>query len=114
MTNENRYLANKNEFAKIQIGNLKAANTQIENECTRLEIENLDLEEFSAVSTDNERPLKSSSADDELTLQNIIGHRKYSPEKRKLNYNLLAEQGSVSKIADIIKAVLILLLMWKN
>ena len=107
VTNENRYLANKNEVAKIQIGNLKAANTQMETECTRLEmIENLDLEEFSAVSTDNERPLKSSSADDELTLQNIIGHRKYSPEIRKLYYNLLAEQVSVSKIADIIKAVL--------
>ena len=51
-----------------------------------------------------------SDADDsaiEPTLQSIVGNcRKYTPEIRKLYYNLLAEQVPVSKITDIIQHVL--------
>ena len=46
------------------------------------------------------------AADVESTFQDIIGHRKYSPEIRKLYYTLLADQVPVSKITDIIRTVL--------
>ena len=59
-----------------------------------------------------------SDADDsaiEPTLQSIIGNlRKYTPEIRKLYYNLLAEQVPVSKISDIIRHVLIRLKVLKT
>ena len=44
--------------------------------------------------------------DVESTFQDIIGHHKYSPEIRKLCYNLLADQVPVSNITDIIRTAL--------
>ena len=54
--------------------------------------------------------LANSDPDDsvtEPTLQSIIGNsQKYTPEIRKLYYNLLADQVPISKINDIIRHVL--------
>lgn len=93
--------------------NLKVANTNLETECTRLEIENLDLQSGSVESADDwaDPTVHSDSTgtktqDADLIFQNIVGHRRYSPEIRKLYYTLLAEQVPVSKISDIIRAVL--------
>ena len=112
ITNENQCLKKKAENSKIKICNLKAANTLLETECTRLEIENLDFHsDDESVESDEEwviGPTNSSttSNSEELIFQNIVGHRKYSPEIRKLYYTLLAEQVPVSKISDIVRSVL--------
>ena len=65
--------------------------------CARLEIENLDLRSEEE-SCDSDTSFQA--ADVESTFQDIIGHRKYSPEIRKLYYTLLADQVPVSKITD--------------
>ena len=90
--------------------NFKDKNAFLENECIRLHVGNLDLLDDSksggrdfSITDGNECEVADSS------LQSIIGHQKYSPEIIKLYYSLLADQVPVSKIANIIRSVLILL-----
>ena len=101
ITNENQLLKSKCELSKAKADKLK---DQLEAECAQLEIENLDLQsEEEACDSDTSFQVVH---DVESTFQDIIGHRKYSPEIRKLYYNLLADQVPVSKITDIIRTVL--------
>ena len=99
MTNENHNLLRKCEHSKAKANKLKLRNEQLETECVQLELNLLSDEEDSDSDT-------SFHAAEEPSLQDIIGHHKYSPEIRKLYYSLLADQVPVSKITDIIKTVL--------
>ncbi len=74
-------------------------------QCAQLEIENLDLP-LEEESCDSDTSFQVTESDAESTFQDIIGHRKYTPEIRKLYYSLLADQVPVSKITDIIRTVL--------
>ena len=56
---------------------------------------NLDLQSEEE-SFDSDTSFQTTDA--ESTFQYIIGHHKYTPEIRKLYYNLLADQVPVSKI----------------
>lgn len=105
ITNENQHLKRKCEISKVKVGKLKEKNEWLETECVQLEIENLDLQSEEE-SCDSDSSFQATSTDVESTFQNIVGHRKYSPEIRKLYYSLLADQIPVSKIADIIRTVL--------
>lgn len=100
VSNENTVLNQRLKSAREKISHLKYKNASLEEECANLQV---DLLSESTDSTD-------SDADDsaiESTLQSIIGScRKYTPEIRKLYYNLLTEQVPVSKISDIIRHVL--------
>ena len=97
ITDQNHQLEKKCELSKAKASKLKDRNAQLETECALLFQE---LEEESDSDT-------SFHAVDEPTpaLQDILGHRKYSPEIRKLYCSLLADQAPASKIAEIIKTV---------
>ena len=94
ITNQNHQLEKKCELLKAKASKLKERNVQLETEFQELEEESDSDTSFEAV----DEPTG--------TLQDIIGHRKYSPAIRKLYYTLLADQVPASKIADIIKTVL--------
>ena len=104
ITNENQHLKRKCELSKVKINKLKDKNEQLETECVQLEVENLDLQSDDEESRDSDTSFQATDVDS--TFQDIIGHRKYSPEIRKLYYSLLADQIPVSKITDIIRTVL--------
>lgn len=76
-----------------------------------LQVENLDLlsdEDSDAERCDPDFGCQSAydkTSEAELSLQSIVEQR-YLPEIRKLYYTLLADQVPVSKISDIIRAVL--------
>jgi len=97
VTNDNTRLNVKWERAKGRITNLKQSNAILRDECTEVEVDSESSEAASDIS-DNHDSLKQ--------LQEIVGHKKYSPEIRALYYKLLADQVPVNKVADIIKAVL--------
>ena len=72
----------------------------LEEECINFEVDLLSETTDSADSDQDDSVM-------EPTLQSTIGNsRKYTPEIRKLYYNLLANQVPVSKITDIIRHVL--------
>lgn len=100
ITNQNAVLNEKLKTARDKIGVLKCKNASLEEECVNLQVDLL------SETTDS----LDSDLDDsviEPTLQSIVGNgRKYTPEIRKLYYNLLAEQVPVSKITEIIRHVL--------
>ena len=100
ITNQNTVLNQRLKCAREKSGQLKCKNSSLEEEYVKLQV---DLLSETTDSTD-------SDPDDsviEPTLQSIVGNcRKYTPEIRKLYYNLLAEQVPVSKITDIIRHVL--------
>ena len=102
VTNHNTVLGQRLKTAREKISQLKCKNASLEEECVNLQV---DLLSETTDSTDS-----ASDADDsavEPTLQSIVGNcQKYTPEIRKLYYNLLAEQVPVSKITDIIRHVL--------
>ena len=89
ITNENQYLKRKCEFSKAKVNRHKDKNEQLESDCVRLEIENLNLQSEEE-SCDSDTSFQA--ADIESTFQDIIGHRKYSLEVRKLYYSLMADQ----------------------
>ena len=101
ITNENQHLKRKCELSKVKIDKLKDKNERLETECAMLEIENLDLQSEEE-SFDSNTSFQTTDA--ESTFQDIIGHHKYTPEIRKLYYNLLADQVPVPKITDIIRS----------
>ena len=103
VTNKNKFLERKCELSKVKVDKLKYKNEQLETECVQLEIENLDLQSEEE-SCDFDTSFQAT--DVESTFQDIVGHRKYTPEIRKLYYSLLANQIPVSKITDIIRTVL--------
>ena len=103
ITNDNQHLKRKCELSKVKVAKLKDKSEQLETECARLEIKNLDLQSEEE-SCDSDTSFQA--ADVESTFQDIIGHCKYSPEIRKLYYTLLADQVPVTKITDIIRTVL--------
>ena len=103
ITNENQRLKRKCELSEVKVDKLKDKNEQLETECVRLEIENLNLQSEEE-SCDSDTSFQADAV--ESTFQDIVGQRKYSPEIRKLYYSLLADQIPVSKITDIIRTVL--------
>ena len=91
---ENHRLKAKCKLSNIKIDKLKTKNEQLETECARLKIKNFELQsEDESCNSDT-----SFQADDiKSTFQDIIGHRKYSREIRKLYHTLLADQVPISK-----------------
>ena len=93
VTNENTVLTQRLKAARNQSSLLKGKNASLE-ECINFEVDLLSETTDSA----------DSDLDDlvtEPTLQSIIGNsRQYTPEIRKLYYNLLANQVPVSNISD--------------
>ena len=102
VTNENEIFRKKCEVAKQTVWKLKDKNEDLQAECTKLQLENLDVS--SEDDTCESDP--DYEGDAETMLKEMVGDRRYSPEIRKLYYSLLADQVPVSKIADIIRAVL--------
>ena len=100
ITNENQHLKRSEKLRSTK--KVKDKSEQLETECARLEIENLDLQSEEK-SCDSDTSFQA--ADVESTFQDI-GHRKYSPEIRKPYYSLLANQVPVSRITDIVRTVL--------
>ena len=107
---ENVSLKKKCEITKHKCDKLKCKNAFLETECARVQLENFDLLDDSDrgdASSDEDFSITNDECESaDSTLQSIIGHRRYSPEIRKLYYSLLADQVPVSKIADIIRSVL--------
>ena len=98
ITNQNTLLNRKWKKAKEKISQLKCKNALLEEECANFQVEL--LSDTDSADSDHDSPDDSVM---EPSLQSIIGNsQKYSPEIRKLYYNLLAEQVPVSKITDII------------
>ena len=97
--NQNSILVQKLKTAREKISQLKCKNASLEEECVNVQVDLLET-------TD----LANSDPDDsvtEPTLQSITKNsHKYTPEIRKLYYNLLADQVLISKINDIIRHVL--------
>ena len=102
ITNEKEHLNAKCELSKSKLAKLRDKNEQLEQECLDLIDENLDLQ----LSEENSDTSSCEDVDSEARFQAIIGHRKYSPEIRKLYYSLLADQVPASKIASVIQTVL--------
>lgn len=97
VTNQNTVLNQRLKSAKEKISQLKCKKASLEEECVNLQV---DLLSEMTDSTDSASDVDDSAI--EPTLQSIVGNsRKYTPEIRKLYYNLLAEQVPVSKINDI-------------
>lgn len=94
ITNQNQCLKQKNELSKLKLVKLKDVNEQLRMKSLQYEVTNLSQSE------------QESCYESEAMFQDIIGHHKYSPDVRKLYYNLLADQIPVSKISDIIRTVL--------
>ena len=100
-TNESHHLLRKYEHSKKKANELKHRNEELEVQCAQLE-----FTDEGGSDSDTSSSSSSFQAVDS-TLQDIIGHRKYSPEIRKLYYSLLADQNvPASKIASIIRTVL--------
>ena len=91
-------------ITKHRCDELKIKNAFLETEYAQIQSQNFDLLDDSTEDTSSDVSFTNESA--ESHLQSIIGHRKYSPEIRKLYYKLLAEQVPVSNITDIIRSVL--------
>ena len=112
-TDENLSLKKKCEFTKHKFDKRKHTNAFLETECVRLQLENLDLLDESSDAESGDEDFSITNGDEceaaELSLQSIIGHQRYSPEIRKLYHSLLADQVPVSKTANLIRSVLILL-----
>lgn len=110
ITNDNHSLKKKCEFTKHKFDKLKCKNAFLETECVKLQLENLDLLDESSDAESDDDDFSITNSDEyeaaESSLQSIIGHRRFSPEIRKLYYSLLADQVPVSKIANIIRSVL--------
>ena len=104
ITNEKEHLNAKCELSKSKLAKLRDKNEQLEQECLDLIDENLDLQ-LSEENSDTSS-CEDVDSDSEARFQAIIGHRKYSPEIRKLYYSLLADQVPASKIASVIQTVL--------
>ena len=104
ITNQNTVLNQRLKAAREKISQLKFKNASLEEECVNLQVDLLSETMDSADSADHQ---DDSVTEPINTLQSIIGNsQKYTPEIRKLYYNLLAEQVPVSKITDIIQHVL--------
>lgn len=96
ITNQNSILVQRLKSSREKISQLKYDNTLLKEENTNLQVDLLDL-------TDS----NSDNSQTEPTLQATVGSsKKYTPEIRKLYYNLLADQVPVSKINDIIRHIL--------
>ena len=102
ITNEKQHLDAKCELSKAKLAKLREKNKQLEQECLELTVANFDLQS----ENDSDTSFEAVDSDSETKFQDIIGHRKYSPEIRKLYYSLLADQVPASKIASVIHTVL--------
>ena len=96
MVDQNQLLMKKYERSKARVQKLETDYAQLE----------LDMQSDSSdeEACDSDPCFEAGKV--ESTLQDIVGHRKYSPEIRKLYYSLLADQVPVSKITHIVKSVL--------
>ena len=96
-------MVDKNQLLKKKYESSKARVKKMETDYAQLE---LDMQSDSSDEEAHDSDPCYEASKVESTLQDIVGHRKYSPEIRKLYYSLLADQVSVSKITHIVKSVL--------
>ena len=102
VNNENNHLKQQYKHSKLRVDRLKEKNEHLELECVQLQIENFDLQDEL-----HESDSTFQYDECESTFQEIIGdHGRYSPAIRQLYYSLLTDQVPVSKVKDIIQAVL--------
>lgn len=103
VTNEKVLLRKKKDVAVKKAAKIKAYKAVLEEECTRLHIDNIDL----ALELENEVEEESAKDPDfnVLSICSKTGQR-YPPEVCKLYYSLLTTQVPASKVEVIIKTVL--------
>ena len=103
VTNENVLLRKKKDVAEKKASKSEAYKVVLEEECTRLHIDNIDL--ALELENETEEELAKDPDFDVVSICSKTG-QKYPPEVRKLYYSLLTSQVPASKVEVIIKTVL--------